>query len=354
MSKYLPPGYDLSGLEDETKAVSWTFLTALRVTLGRPPLWLLTAAAPIFLALLMALPWFTWLQGAVGNHYEVGSQLGSLDANFRSDHAESLGLLRTQSGVVASWLALLLMLVGVFSAGGWLQVFLERTEGHSVHRFFHGGSRYFWRFFRLALLVLVLLALGHYAIYKEVMGAGVLERVFGVEKGDLNTLSSEATARHYSWVLDAGFFVWVGLVMTWADYSRTRLAFLGTRSVLWAGIATFFTLLTRPITAFRPMVGLLLCEVTLFVGLGLVASSLNHSFEASSGVGTVWTLFGISVIVVLSRTVIRAARYHSAVQVTREIVEPLGVEDPWESSIGGPGGPRYRVGDEELDFEVSI
>ena len=354
LSNYLPPGYDLSGVDDEPEPTHWTFLTALRVTLGRPPLWLLTAAVPIFLAILMALPWFAWFQGSIGNNYEIGSQLGSLDANFRQDHAESLGVLRTQSGVVASWLALLLGLIGVFTAGGWLQVFLERTEGHSVHRFIYGGSRYFWRFFRLAILVLLLLSAGYFVIYRDVMGAGLLERLFGVEDGDLKTLDSEATARRYTWLLDGTFLLWFGLVMTWADYTRTRMAFLGTRSSLWAGIATFFTLLTRPITAFRPMLGLLACEVLVAVGLGLPASSLNHNLDATSGASSVGTLFAFSVIAILLRTVIRAARYHSAVQVTRELVEPLGVDDPWDDSVGGPGGPRYRVGDEELDFEVSI
>jgi hypothetical protein len=354
LSNYLPPGYDLAGAESEPEPAAWTFLTALRVTLGRPPLWLLTAFAPICFAIIIALPWHSWFQGSIGNQYAPGSQLASLDATFRQDHAESLGVLSAQSAVAASAFAFLLMLVGVFAAGGWLQVFLERTEGHSVHRFFYGGSRYFWRFFRLLLLVLLLLGLGDYAIYKEVLGAGMLERIFGVEGGDLTTLDSEAVARRYSWALDATFLLWFGLVLTWADYTRTRLAYLGSRSVLWAGTLTLFTLLTRPITALRPMLGLMVCELVVAVGLGYGVSSINHSFDETSGLGAVAMLFGLSVLAILWRTVVRAARYHSAVQVTREVVEPYGVDDPWSDSVGGPGGPRYKIGDEELDFEVSI
>ncbi len=354
MSTYLPPGYDLSGLDPEPEQADWTFLTALRVTLGRPPLWLLTAAIPIALALLVALPWLTWFGGSIGGHYAPGSQMTSLDATFRYDHREILSALREQSGVAASVIAFLVMLAGVFTAGGWLQVFLERTEGHSVHRFFHGGSRYFLRFFRLSLLVLLMLGLGHFVIYQEYFGADMLERLFNVKDGNLENLESEATARRLTWTLDAAFLLWFGLVMSWADYARTRMAYLGSRSVVWAGICTAFTLLTRPITAFRPFLGILACEVIVAVGLGNLSASLNHSIDENSGKGSVAILFGLGILVILWRTVTRAARYHCAVQVTREVVEPYGVDDPWDDSIGGPGGPRYKVGDEELDFEVSI
>jgi hypothetical protein len=52
------------------------------------------------------------------------------------------------------------------------------------------------------------------------------------------------------------------------------------------------------------------------------------------------------------RVILRGARYHAAVQVSREIVRPIARPDPWKKTIGGPGGPRYPIGGDE--YAVSM
>lgn len=358
LSKYLPPGYSTGYSDTDTtgdpdpEPPGWVSTSALRVTLGRVPLWWISAMVPLFLAALGALSWYGWFEGALDHQYEPGSQVGWLSDNFRTDHAEALGNLRSATGRLGAGLAFLMFLVGIFTAGGWLQVFLERTEGHSVHRFFYGGARYFWRFFRVFVGVLLLLGLGNWLIYGNLWSEYVLEGVFDVAGGKLESLASERTARRLTWLQDGTFALWFSAVLVWADYLRTRLAFHGSRSVIWSGFATFFMLLFRPVTTLRPMIVLLGLEALVLFGAGWVSSAINRGMDADTGAGSVWALFAITVFVILWRTVVHAARYHAAVQVTRVIVEPLGVDDPWENTVGGPGGPRYPVGQE--DFEISI
>ena len=357
-NNYLPPGYSTgygdsdASLEPDPQPPGWIFLSALRVTLGRVPLWWLTALVPLTLAALGALSWFGWFQGAIDHNYAPGSQVGWLDDNFREDHAAALGDLRSATGALATGLAALMFLVGIFTAGGWLQVFLERTEGHSVHRFFYGGARYFWRFFRVFVAVMLLLGLGNWLIYGHLWNDYVLARLFDVAGGDLERLDSARVARRLVWLQDGTAALWFAAVMVWADYLRTRLAFHGSRSVIWSGFATFFMLLLRPVSSLRPMVALLSLEALVLFGAGLLSATISRGMGPDSEAGSVWTLFAITALVILWRTVVHAARYHAAVQVTRVIVEPLGVDDPWENTVGGPGGPRYPVGEE--DFEISI
>lgn len=358
MAKYIPPGYESAYAEPveprelDPDTGGWISWTALRITLGRVPLWLIVGAIPMLFAAIGAQGWYAFFDRTLGSGYEQGAQLGWLTETFRTDHSGDLAILRSTTAQLAAGMTALLMLVGVFCAGGWLQVFLERTEGHSVDRFFHGGVRYFWRFFRVFIGVLLLLALGQWLIYGPLWNEYVWQKLFEIKGGDFENLTSEATARRLTWMRDGVAALWFAMVMVWADYLRTRLAFLGSRSVLWQGIATFFMLLVRPITAWRPMFVLLVFEFVVLLGLGWFSSGINHGIDAESGLASVWTLFAITAAAMLWRTIVRAARYHAAVQVVRVVVEPLGVEDPWENTVGGPGGPRYPVGQE--DFAISI
>ena len=357
LTSYLPPAYTGDyGTEEppapEPEDHGWVSWTALRVSMGRVPLWLLCALVPIVMAAIATLPWYGWFEGTLEHSYAPGSQAASLDVNFRTDHSDDLGVLRQATGRLTAGFAFLMFLVGIFCAGGWLQVFLERTEGHSVHRFLYGGARYFWRFFRVFLAVMVLLGAGGFLIYGDLWSEHVLERLFDLKGGNLENAPNELVARRLTWLQDGLFLMWFAAVLTWADFVRTRLAYLQSRAVTWAGLASLFTLLFRPIATLRPMLALLLCELVVVLGLGELSAWLNHGFGPDSGFDRVWTLFAIGIVVLLWRTIVRAARYHACVQVTRTIVEPLGVDDPWENTVGGPGGPRYPVGEE--DFGITL
>ncbi|MFT4539819.1 MAG: hypothetical protein ACI841_002213 [Planctomycetota bacterium] len=344
----------------QVTTTSWLFLRSLRMSLGRTPLWLMTSFMLLLLALPMALPWADWFDSTLAHRYEPGSMTHSLDETFRQDHAGPLAALKSSSSRSAAALALLALFVGVFAGGGWLQVIIERTRGQSLRRFFYGGSRYFWRFTRLALLTLVLLSGLHWLMYGWPWEQLVLEAMMGVPASDvaeLETLDSELFVRRIGWFQDGLAAIGFALIMCWGTYSRARLVLQDGSSAIWAGLCASWTLVRYPIRTLRPLILLLATEaivVTLVLGTltrqldkGLVYASTGEA-EGPTGRGWrigVMALIGIAAL--LWREVMRGASYHAALQVSREVVPPRSDSDRWKS-IGGPGGPQYPTegGDE--------
>jgi len=308
------------------------------------------------LALAVALPWYSWFDGLVSNRYEPGAVSGFLDTIFRFDQREGMAALNSATAQTGSILAFLAMLFGVFFAGGWLQVILERTRGQSVRRFLFGGARYFWRYLRVMLLTLLLLVFFGWLIYDTPFKEWVLGSRLGIPKGDWTKLESLDSERHVFLIRLAQDFLYLlsfSLVLCWGDYTRTRLALQGTYSAVWAGILTFFTLLRHPIKTLRPLFVLVLIEALVIVLAGLAVDWIQADYvgPASTGAistGEVWAVGLLSQLVLMWRCVTRGARYYATAAVSQEIVRPLSRPDPWRESIGGPGGPRYPLqeGDE--------
>lgn len=340
----------------DVEATGPVFLRGLSSAAGRVPIWLLVWALTSLLALAVALPWYQWFNGLVAHRYEPGSVSGFLDTIFRFDQRQGLGSLNSASAQTASILAFMAMLLGVFFAGGWLQIALERTRGQSVRRFLFGGARYFWRFLRVMLLTLLLLVFFGWVIYDTPFKHYVLGAWLDVPKGDwskLESLDSESAMFTIRALQHAAYLLVFSFVLSWADYTRTRLALQGTYSALWAGIGTFFTLLRHPIKTLRPLIALVVIEL-LVIALGSVivdwiqADYVGPDASASISGAEVWMIGLVSQIVLMWRCIHRGARYHVTTSVSQDIVRPLSRPDPWRESIGGPGGPRYPLqeGDE--------
>ena len=332
------------------------FSRALFSAMGRVPIWLVIWFSMFLLALVVALPWYTWIDDTVGNRYEAGMVSPFLDAIFRFDHREGLSALNASTAQSGSVLAFLSMLIGVFVAGGWLQVLLERTRGQSLRRFLFGGARYFWRFLRVLVLTLLVLQLFGWLIYGAPFQDWILGSWLGVPKSDwsqLESLDSEGTMFAIRATQDGLFALTFALTVTWADYTRTRLALQDTYSAVWGGLQTFFLLLRHPMKTLRPLVVLLLIETLVIFSLGALITWLEGGLGATEGaepggVGRVWLIALVSQFVLMWRCIIRGALYHATAIVSQEVVRPLSRPDPWRESIGGPGGPRYPLeeGDE--------
>lgn len=330
-------------------AVWWA---ALRTALGRAPLWFLCALVPLLLALVVAAPWPGAFAGMLGQSYAPGSLRAWLDEGFRFDQREALGALRTSTAASAAGAGFLVMLFGVFSAGGWLQVFLERTQGHSLARFLWGGTRYFWRFARVWVLTLLTLALWTWLLHgwpwKALLGV-----LFGAKDGDLEVLASETAALRVTWFQEGLYALGVALVLVWGDYTRTRLALQDTRSALWAGLCTWGLLVLHPLRTLRPFLVLFALEAGVVLVLGREARALDRGIGPETGAGTLWALFALGQAALLVRSLLRGARYHAAAQVTKALVPPLARPDPWARRVGGPGGPQYPI-DAGDEYGVSI
>ena len=356
------------------------FLRSIRRVVGRAPLWLLPALLLPILALPVGLAWHAFLGDAVGNRYqsegiESGSEdpaavsldpsfplsmpagsfhwddlVYSLTPSFRHDHREGLRALDNEVAQLGSALALLAMLAGVFLAGGWLQVMLERTHGRTLRRFCMGGGRYFMRFLRVLVMLLVLLAAWRWLIYGPLWDEHVLHGQFGVPLGDrkLETLDSELTQKWLIWLQAGVHFVGFALLLAWATYVRTRLAMHDGRSALKAGLLSAWTLIRHPLRTLTPLGLLWLTEVLVVsLALGAFVQWLEQGLLERPSAGLVGAMALASFLGLAVREVLRGARYHSAVKVSQTIVRrpKKQQEDPWQS-IGGPGGPQYPVGDE--------
>jgi len=338
--------------EDLTGPRSAVYLSALRTTVGRTPVWLFCWVVPLCLAVVLAMPWRGWFSRALANRYEPGSQLAHLDENFRVDHAASMETLKHGTAGVGAALALVVMLFGVFSGGGWLQVFLERTHGHSLRRFLWGGARYFWRFARVWLLTLVTLALLGWVLFGWPWRLS-MNVLYGAQDGDLEVLSSELQATLVTWTQAGLFAALFALVMAWGDYTRARIALQDTRSALWAGLCTWGLFLLHPVRTLRPMLLLLALETVFVLGVGAMSSSVSRGLDVTAGSRSLLLLLLLGQATLLWRGITRGARYHAAAQVSRALVPPLAQPDPWAGRVGGPGGPQYPI-DLTDDYGVSV
>ena len=329
------------------------FLVGLLGALGRPPVWMLTSFVMFALASIAALPWVSWLSSEVSGRYAPGEVLAGMSEAFRFDHRSDLSELRARTALTASLLGLLAMLFGVFSAGGWLQVFLERTSGHSVRRFLWGGSRYFWRFCRVWILTLCVLAVVSWAFLGWPWKTFVAGLIFGAPGGETEVFTSEWTAMWLGWLQAGAHALAFAFVMVWADYTRTRLALQDTTSSFLAGLATFGLLVWHPLQALRPFALLLALEVLVLWLAGLAIGGLEGGLGADTGWHDIALIFLVGQMALIWRQVTRGARYHAAVAISRDLVPPLSQPDPWAHRVGGPGGPQYPI-DESDQYGVSL
>jgi hypothetical protein len=175
----------------------------------------------------------------------------------------------------------------------------------------------------------------------------VQELLFGLPKGRLEALDSELVARRIAWAQDGLHLALVAGILVWGTYTRTRLALHDTSSSVWAGLCSFALLFAHPIRSVRPM-------VLLFVAQAFVlwlAAALSDAFAAELGAPGDWLpvlfLFLVTLLALFWRSMVRGASYHAACQVSAQLVRPIARPDPWKQSLGGPGGPRYPIGDDE-------
>lgn len=340
---------------EESRSVTWA---ALRAAFGRTPLWLVTSLATLGLAFVLALPWHAWFDEAAAS-YAPGAQVHHLDSAFRTDHRDEMGALSAATQRIASGLVLLEVLLSLFFAGGWLQVFLERTHGRSVQRFFFGGARHFGRFLRVLLLFLVGASLLDWLLHGPVWENYVLADMLGIPDAGagskaFESVALETTVIQLGWLRGGLHLLGLALLFVWADYTRTRLAMHDTRSALVAGFSTLFTLLRHPIRCLRPMLLLVLLEGALLTLLGFVSDGIEGGLDATSSAWTIVAIGGCSVLAIVLGKILRGARYAAAVQVSRGVVQPLSGPSPWSQTIGGPGGPQYPIVGEQDDYGVSL
>lgn len=351
------------------KPSGFLFLVALRKAAARPILWIATWAALALLALAPALATLGHMERAFDSGTADARTLRDAEASltpdtwtlsetFRQDHGAGLADLATTNGRVLAALAAASILLGVFAAGGWLQLAFERVDGRQFRRFCFGGAVYFWRFLRVLILVALALALVRWVCYGMPWKELVLGRIVGVPAADwgkLETLDSELTVARLGWLQDGVAALGFALVLVWGVYTRTRIAQRDGLSALSAGLATFFVLLRHPLQTLRPLLFLYAVQVLVVVVLaGQLSERINARALDRPRLEHVVALLAVAQVAALWRHLNRGATYIAAARVSQHLVPPHHKKgNPWES-IGGPGGPQYPVGDEDDGYHVAM
>ena len=329
------------------------FLLALRRAFVRPMAWVFSSVGVCALALALTLPVYSWVSGAVSTNYAPASQAFNMDAAFRTDHGQGLSQLYGSLATTAGWLALVAVLFGVFTAGGWLGTLLDSSRTSVTRRYFHGGVRYFWRFARLALLFLILADLAGRLFLGDVWRELVLEGWMGWTDGNTELATSELTVRRLIWLQDGCYALTIAGLWTWATYARVRIALQSQSSVVFGSLRALGTLLRHPLQTLRPMALLFVVDFGFLLGCGAIAGPLlQEGLRDSASLWRVLALLALTVTTIVVRQIFDGARYAAALAVSERVVRPMRA-DPWKERIGGPGGPQYPISDED-EFSVSM
>lgn len=177
--------------------------------------WLLFAWYAL-LALVPALPAWSWWNGVLGASPEAASALQRFDLGVFLDLTAGKGInglgLLTGAAVAVGAIALL---SSAFVFGGILEVVATQDDRRPfMHRFFRGGGHFFWRFLRLAAIAGVCLALA----------TGV---VSGLQTVAISA-ASDSEWEPAAYLAGAGgvavFLVVAGFFLLALDYARIRVS----------------------------------------------------------------------------------------------------------------------------------
>jgi MFS family permease len=284
------------------------------------------------LALVPAVPAWTWWNGVLGDSPEAASALKRFDLGVFLDviagkGINGFGLLvgaAAAAGIVAA-------VSGAFAFGGILEVFgSEEDRRPFMHRFFRGGGHFFWRFFRLAIMAGVCLLVATAA-------ASALLTVVTTPIGE----SEWEPAGYLAGIVSIAVTIAVAALFLLAlDYARIRVARDDSRSMLKAYASGIGFVLRRLFTVYGIAVAILVLEIALI--LCYVAYETNA--PAAGTWAAIGVLFVIQQVVVLGRLYFRVAMI-GAERVFYEkaqpapavaVVEPSRVEPPVLADLAGP------------------
>ena len=285
--------------------------------------WGSAALFELLLALPPALLWQQWLAGKLANRFEPGELFANLSSQFRFDERTELGQLGAGASLWLAVAALLAMLAGVFFAGGWTQLAFDATEESVLARANAGARRFFWRYVRVWLLTLVLLALWSWVMFEWPWKTVVLGWILKLPEASdrLESFTSEKSAVALRIVQDSLYALGVALCLCCADYARLRIACRDARSACGAWIAAASMVLRAPLRTLSPFALLFAVEVLVLAAAGALSSTLEAGIDTNrAGLRSVSVLALVTALVLALRCVLRGARYQAAAGIVREEV----------------------------------
>jgi len=284
--------------------------------------WALAASLELCLALPPAIFWHEWLRGALAGRYAPGELFGNLSTIFRFDQRAGLDALGNDVGLWMGCAALASMLLGVWFAGGWAQLAFDEQDGPVVARAVPGARLYFWRFVRVWLTTLVLLALWSWMLFDWPWRKLVLDWILQLPEagGDrLEALTSEWSAVAVRLTQAGIYALGVALLLCCADYARLFIARRSGRSALAGWFRALWLVGRSPVRALAPLAAIFALELALVAAASTFARDTEGGLvRGRSGLGAVALLVATTVVLTLSRCWLRGARYMAAAELVRE------------------------------------
>jgi len=247
------------------------------------------------LALVPAFPAWTWWSTALGPSPEAASVLKRFDLGVFLDVTSGKGIdglgLLTSAAVAA---ALVALVSSAFAFGGVLEVVGSGDDRRPfMHRFFRGGGRFFWRFFRLAIIAGICL----------VLATGAVSALMAAAIAPMSESEWEPAAYLGGVASIAVFLVVAAFFLLALDYARIRVARDDSRSMLKAYASGLGFVLRRLFTVFGIAFAILIFEAALV--LGYIA--YESRAPAAGTWGAIAALVVVQQIVVVGRVFLRVA-----------------------------------------------
>jgi hypothetical protein len=312
----------------------------LRQALRHPKLvWLLFAWYGL-LALVPAVPAWTWWNGVLGASPEAAAALRRFDLGVFLDLTAGKGInglgLLAGAAVAAGLIA---FISSAFAFGGIIEVFASDDDRRPfMHRFFRGGGHFFWRYVRLAIIAGVCLAVATGVV--SALQTAVISTAGESEWEPAGYLAGLAGITLF--VVVAGFFLLA------LDYARIRVSRDDSRSMLRAYLSGLGFVVRRLLAVYGIAVAIIVFEVALV--LGYVAYETNA--PAAGTWGAIVVMITIQQVVVFGRVFLRVAlvgaeqHFHATALpkpipvAATEAVERTVPAVPVASETGAPAVPE--------------
>lgn len=266
----------------------------LQTAWRQPRLVILLWAWNLTLGMIVALPMWAWLRGALDLSVEGESFLGRFNIGVLADltkYADPNPFDLMGAGVRG---ALLVALVAsAFTNGGILEVLGSPDDRRTfMHRFFRGGGHFFWRFVRLSALAGV----------GAVLVSGIVAAATSAALQPLSDAESGYGPYLAGLVTLAAIAVFGGLFVLALDYARIRVANDDSRGMFRAYVAALAFVLRHALATYG-----MAAAILIIVGILLLLYVGHETVWTTSGWGTLLLLVIVQQAVVLARTGLRVA-----------------------------------------------
>jgi len=245
----------------------------------------------LFLGILLTLPFLGELKRQAGNSMAVGNLLEGYDhtvfQEFFVDTAMNLGQYIRQG----LWAAFLFIFISIFFTGGILHIFADKSYPYTIERFFSGCVRFFFRFLKLTLYMMVPIAL---------LTAIIFLIIFIVSAGSFSNVGSE---KSIFFIGLTGLCFWLIIMIYFiviADYARFYIVKYESQKVFRAIWESTKFVTRRFIFTYSLYLLLLLVPVLLIY----IFTLLSNIIGTSSGL-TILGMFILQQVFIWSRVYTR-------------------------------------------------